>query len=80
MTKILEDIVSWSGENPEPSVGVLVLGDLEVADDADIAEVIQLLQTRKNYQFILVSPESPPPPPPPTVVMILSSVPPRDGL
>ncbi|WZY78644.1 hypothetical protein YC2023_025028 [Brassica napus] len=62
MTKILEDIVSWSGENPEPSVGILVLGHLGAADDADITEVIELLKTQKNYQFMLVTPESPPPP------------------
>ncbi|KAL0685226.1 hypothetical protein Bca4012_052074 [Brassica carinata] len=76
MTKILEDIVSWSGENPEPSVGILVLGHLGASDDADITEVIELLKTQKNYQFMLVTPESPPPP---TVVRFLRAIP-RGGL
>nr|VDD25844.1 unnamed protein product [Brassica oleracea] len=76
MTKILEGIVSWSGENPEPSVGILVLGHLGAADDADITEVIELLKTQKNYQFMLVTPESPPPP---TVVGFLRAIP-RGGL
>ncbi|KAH0939666.1 hypothetical protein HID58_007127 [Brassica napus] len=48
MTKILEDIVSWSGENPEPSVGLLALGDVGDAGD-DIVEVVELLKSQKNY-------------------------------
>ncbi|CAH8322782.1 unnamed protein product [Eruca vesicaria subsp. sativa] len=79
MTKMLVDIVAWSGENAEPSVGILVLGDLGATDDADFAEVVELLQTQKNYQFVIVSPRSPPPPPPPTMVMILPAIP-RGGL
>ncbi|CAH8353420.1 unnamed protein product [Eruca vesicaria subsp. sativa] len=79
MTKMLVDIVAWSGENAEPSVGILVLGDLGATDDADFAEVVDLLQTQKSYQFVIVSPGSPPPPPPPTMVMILPAIP-RGGL
>ncbi|KAL0848616.1 hypothetical protein Bca101_021863 [Brassica carinata] len=75
MTKILEDIVSWSGENPEPSLGILNLGHLEEADEADITEVTELLETQKNYHFVIVTPPSPPP----TVVMFLRSIP-RGGL
>ncbi|CAH8322811.1 unnamed protein product [Eruca vesicaria subsp. sativa] len=75
MTKILEDIVSWSGENPEPSTGVLVLGHLEEADESDITAVTQLLETQKNYHFVITTP----PPPPPTVVVCLRSIP-RGGL
>ncbi|KAH0865537.1 hypothetical protein HID58_082748 [Brassica napus] len=76
MTKILEDIVSWSGENPEPSLGILVLGHLGAADDADITEVTELLKTQKNYHFVFATPGSPPPP---TVVRFLRAIP-RGGL
>ncbi|CAG7866206.1 unnamed protein product [Brassica rapa] len=82
MTKILEDIhsatediVAWSGENPEPSLGVLVLGHLGAADDADITEVTELLKTQKNYHFVFATPGSPPP----TVVRFLRAIP-RGGL
>ncbi|CAH8353417.1 unnamed protein product [Eruca vesicaria subsp. sativa] len=75
MTKILEDIVSWSGENPEPSTGILFLGQLEDADESDITAVTQLLETQKNYHFVITGPS----PPPPTVVVCLRSIP-RGGL
>ncbi|KAG2260802.1 hypothetical protein Bca52824_080096 [Brassica carinata] len=78
MTKILEDIVSWSGENPEPSVGMLILGDLGDAEH-DFVEVVELLKSRKNYRFAVVSPGPPPPPPPPTTVVILMAPLPRGG-
>lgn len=55
MTKILEDIVSWSGENPEPSVGLLALGDVGDAGD-DIVEVVELLKSQKNYRFMVLTP------------------------
>ncbi|CAH8386669.1 unnamed protein product [Eruca vesicaria subsp. sativa] len=47
MTEILENIVSWSCENPEPSTGILLLGHLEAADDADITEVTELQDSEK---------------------------------
>ncbi|CDY09357.1 BnaA02g26530D [Brassica napus] len=68
MTKILEDMVSWSGENPEPSVGLLALGDVGDAGD-DIVEVVELLKSQKNYRFMVLTPP-PLPPPPPTVQRI----------
>ncbi|RID76134.1 hypothetical protein BRARA_B03123 [Brassica rapa] len=55
MTKILEDMVSWSGENPEPSVGLLALGDVGDAGD-DIVEVVELLKSQKNYRFMVLTP------------------------
>ena len=70
MTKVLEDIVAWSGENPEPSVGMLMIGDLGDAED-DIIEVLDLLKIRKNYRFIIVTL----PPPPPTVVIVMADLP-----
>ncbi|KAJ4896395.1 putative endonuclease or glycosyl hydrolase [Raphanus sativus] len=75
MTKILEDIVSWSAENPEPSLGIMFLGHLEEADYADITEVTELLETQKNYHFVIVTA----PPPPPPMVVFLRSIP-RGGL
>ncbi|XP_022552442.1 uncharacterized protein LOC106441895 [Brassica napus] len=73
MTKILEDIVSWSGENPEPSVGLLALGDVGDAGD-DIVEVVELLKSQKNYRFMVLTPP-PLPPAPPTVVIIMAPLP-----
>ena len=77
MTKILEDMVSWSGENPEPSVGLLALGDVGDAGD-DIVEVVELLKSQKNYRFMVLTPP-PLPPPPPTVVIVMAPLP-RGGL
>ncbi|CAF1919895.1 unnamed protein product [Brassica oleracea] len=77
MTKILEDIVSWSGENPEPSVGLLALGDVGDAGD-DIVEVVELLKSQKNYRFMVLTPP-PLPPAPPTVVIMMAPLP-RGGL
>ncbi|KAG2260804.1 hypothetical protein Bca52824_080098 [Brassica carinata] len=75
LTRILEDIVDWSAENPEPSVVVLVLGDLGDVG-AYIAEVMRLLKIQKNYEFMVVYP---PPRPTLTAVRIFRSIP-RGGL
>ncbi|KAF2616197.1 hypothetical protein F2Q70_00009072 [Brassica cretica] len=65
LTRILEDIVEWSLENSEPSVVVLVLGDLGDVG-AYIAEVMRLLKIQKNYEFMVVYP----PPPRPTLTVV----------
>ncbi|XP_010512585.1 PREDICTED: meiosis arrest female protein 1 homolog [Camelina sativa] len=49
-TKILEDIVSWSAEHPEPCTLMLIVGETS----PDFVEVVQLLKSRKNYHFILI--------------------------
>ncbi|EOA24918.1 hypothetical protein CARUB_v10018209mg [Capsella rubella] len=51
-TKMLEDIVSWSAEHPEPSTLLLILGDTS----DDFVQVVKLLKSRKNYHVILVHP------------------------
>ncbi|VVB06576.1 unnamed protein product [Arabis nemorensis] len=50
-TKILEDIVSWSGEHPEPSNLMLIMKD-NISDD--LIEIVELLKSRKKYMFHLV--------------------------
>ncbi|KFK35388.1 hypothetical protein AALP_AA5G278700 [Arabis alpina] len=44
-TKMLEDIVSWSGEHPEPSNLMLILKE----PSQDLLEIVELLKSRKNY-------------------------------
>ncbi|XP_010513781.1 PREDICTED: uncharacterized protein LOC104789838 [Camelina sativa] len=51
-TKILEDIVSWSAEHPEPCTLMLIVGDTS----HDFVEVVGLLKSMKNYQVHLISP------------------------
>ncbi|CAA0387994.1 putative NYN domain, limkain-b1-type, meiosis regulator and mRNA stability factor 1 [Arabidopsis thaliana] len=48
-TKMLEDIVSWSAEHPEPSTLFLIVGDTS----RDFLDVVQLLKSKKNYNFII---------------------------
>lgn len=46
---MLDDIVSWAAEHPEPSTLMLIMsGD---ASD-DFLDVVKLLKSRKNYQFL----------------------------
>jgi len=46
---MLEDIVSWSAEHPEPSTLFLIVGDTS----RDFLDVVQLLKSKKNYNFII---------------------------
>ncbi|CAH2063146.1 unnamed protein product [Thlaspi arvense] len=60
-TKMLEDIVAWAGENPEPSTLLLIAGD--VPDE--LVEAVKLLKSRKNYHLLYVHPA-----PRPTVITL----------
>lgn len=51
-TKMLEDIVSWSAEHPQPSNLMLFVGDTS----QDFVDVVELLKSRKNYRFFLAHP------------------------
>lgn len=66
-TKMLEDIVAWAAEHPEPSTLMLVMSDIS----QDFLDVVDLLTTKKNYRFIEVLPHSPPPPPPRPLMLTL---------
>ncbi|KAL1208116.1 hypothetical protein V5N11_010092 [Cardamine amara subsp. amara] len=49
-TKILEDIVSWAAQHPQPSNLMLIIGDTS----EDFIEIVELLQSRKNYRCLLL--------------------------
>ncbi|XP_018513795.1 uncharacterized protein LOC108871601 [Brassica rapa] len=68
-TKMLEDIVAWAAEHPEPSTLMLVMSDIS----QDFLDVVDLLTTKKNYRFIEVLPHPPPPPPRPLVLILLTN-------
>ncbi|CAL9245434.1 unnamed protein product, partial [Arabidopsis halleri] len=51
-TKMLEDIISWSAEHPQPSNLMLIVGDTS----RDFVDVVELLKSKKNYNFILSHP------------------------
>uniref|UniRef100_A0A1J3K1R0 NYN domain-containing protein n=4 Tax=Noccaea caerulescens TaxID=107243 RepID=A0A1J3K1R0_NOCCA len=61
-TKMLEDVVAWSAENPEPSTLMLITGSIS----DELADVALLLKTRKNYHLICVEPS-----PTPTEVILI---------
>ncbi|XP_010512586.1 PREDICTED: uncharacterized protein LOC104788515 [Camelina sativa] len=53
-TKMLEDIISWSAEHPEPcNLMLIVRGD---TTSQDFVDVVELLKSRKNYMIHVVSP------------------------
>ncbi|CAH2074493.1 unnamed protein product [Thlaspi arvense] len=68
-TKILEDIVSWAAENPEPSTLMLIAGDVV---PNDILMAVKLLQTKKKYKLMYIHPHHP------TVVVLVASTSGRD--
>ncbi|KAL0772196.1 hypothetical protein YC2023_051827 [Brassica napus] len=68
-TKMLEDIVAWAAEHPEPSTLMLVMSDIS----QDFLDVVDLLTTKKNYRFNEVLPHSPPPPPRPLMLTLLTN-------
>lgn len=59
---MLEDVVAWSAENPEPSTLMLIMGSYS----DDLADVVLLLKAQKNYHFICVEPS-----PIPTEVILI---------
>ncbi|KAJ4905211.1 putative endonuclease or glycosyl hydrolase [Raphanus sativus] len=66
-TKMLEDIVAWAAEHPEPSTLMLVMSDVS----RDFLDVVDVLTTKKNYRFISVLPDPPRPPPRPMMLLIV---------
>ncbi|XP_010413317.1 PREDICTED: uncharacterized protein LOC104699675 [Camelina sativa] len=50
--QMLEDLVSWSAEHPEPCTLMLILGDTS----HDFVEVVGRLKSTKNYQVLLIQP------------------------
>lgn len=53
-SKMLEDIIAWSAEHPQPSNLMLIMKDTS----PDFIEVVQLLKSKKNYMFHIVQPGS----------------------
>ncbi|KAJ0254953.1 hypothetical protein HA466_0097860 [Hirschfeldia incana] len=66
-TKMLEDIVAWAAEHPEPSTLMLVMSDIS----QDFLDVVDVLTTKKNYRFIEVLPHPRPPPSSPVMMLLL---------
>ncbi|XP_019093190.1 PREDICTED: uncharacterized protein LOC104753187 [Camelina sativa] len=50
--KMLEDLVSWSAEHPEPCTLMLILGDTS----HEFVEIVGRLKSTKNYQVLLIQP------------------------
>lgn len=63
-TKMLEDIVAWAAEHPEPSTLMLVMSDVS-------RDFLDVLTTKKDYRFISVLPDPPSPPPRPMMLLIV---------